>query len=117
MYCSRTKPAIVAEKNGRTMAFYLALFATKESREVIRQNTNFHALYFTICHGREAGKAAVHNLASVAQSQGYRVTLGHSKLVLLKQAEDVLTTDQSERASLQVRRECASGTHDYRGSA
>jgi hypothetical protein len=23
VYCSRTKPAIVAEKNGRTMAFYL----------------------------------------------------------------------------------------------
>ena len=69
----------------------------------MRKNANFHALYFAICHGREAGKAAVHNLAGVAQSQGYRVTLGHSKLVLLKQAEDVLTMDQSERASVQVR--------------
>src|SRR3712207_1020850 len=26
VYCSRTKPAIIAEKNGRTMAFYLAPF-------------------------------------------------------------------------------------------
>src|ERR687890_238612 len=43
VYCSRTKPAIVAEKNGRTMAFYLAPFATKDSRETIRQNANFHA--------------------------------------------------------------------------
>jgi hypothetical protein len=43
VYCSRTKPAIVAEKNGRTMAFYLAPFSTKESRETIRQNANFHA--------------------------------------------------------------------------
>ena len=62
MYCSRTKPAIVAEKNGRTMAFYLAPFSTNESRETIRQNANFHALYFSICHGMEAGRAAVRNL-------------------------------------------------------
>ena len=45
----------------------------------------------------------MHNLAGVALNQGYRVTLGHSKLVLLKQAEDVLTMDQSGRASVQVR--------------
>ena len=66
VYCSRTKPAIVAEKNGRTMAFYLAPFSTKESRETIRHNANFHALYFSICHGMEAGKAAVRNLPGVA---------------------------------------------------
>ena len=62
VYCSRTKPAIVAEKGGRTMAFYLAPFSTKESRETIRQNANFHALYFSICHGMEAGRAAVRSL-------------------------------------------------------
>ena len=73
VYCSRTKPAIMAEQNGQTMAFFLAPFATQESRESVRQNANFHALYFAICHGREAGKAAVHNLAGVAQSHGYRV--------------------------------------------
>src|SRR3954471_16966470 len=102
VYCSPTRPAIMAEQNGQTMAFFLAPFATQESRESMRQNANFHALYFTICHGREAGKAAVHNLAGVAQSQGYRVTLAHSKLVPLKQAEDVFTMDQSERAPVQV---------------
>src|SRR3954449_1644426 len=91
VYCSPTRPAIMAEQNGQTMAFFLAPFATQESRESMRQNANFHALYFTICHGREAGKAAVHNLAGVAKSQGYRVALAQSKLVPLKRAEDVLT--------------------------
>ena len=43
------------------------------------------------------------NLAGVAQSQGYRVTLAHSKLVPLKQAEDVLIMDPDERAPVQVR--------------
>src|SRR3954452_18974078 len=81
----------MAEQNGQTMAFFLAPFATQESRESVRQNANFHALYFAICHDREAGKAAVHNLAGVAQSHGYRVALAQSKLVPLKRAEDVLT--------------------------
>src|SRR3982751_2323335 len=91
VFCSPTRPAIMAEQNGQTTAFFLAPFATHESRESVRQNANFHALYFTICHGREAGKAAVHNLAGVAQSQGYRVALAQSKLVPLKQAEDIMT--------------------------
>jgi hypothetical protein len=51
VYCSPTRPAIMAEQNGQTMAFFLAPFATQESRESVRQNANFHALYFTICHG------------------------------------------------------------------
>src|SRR3954470_6619235 len=107
VYCSPTRPAIMAEQNGQTMAFFLAPFATQESRENVRQNANFHALYFTICHGREAGKAAVHNLAGVAQSQGYRVALTQSKLLPLKRAEDVLTMagDSSERAPVEARQE------------
>jgi hypothetical protein len=96
----------MAEQNGETMAFFLAPFATQESRESVRQNANFHALYFTICHGREAGKAAVHNLAGVAQSHGYRVALAHSKLVPLKRAEDVITVagDPGERAPVEASR-------------
>lgn len=103
VYCSRTKPAIMAEQNGQTMAFFLAPFATQESRENVRKNANFHALYFTICHGREAGKAAVHGLAAVAQSHGYRVTLAQSKFVPLQRAEDVITP--SERAVEEQRRD------------
>src|SRR3954452_24977984 len=81
------------------MAFFLAPFATQESRESVRKNANFHALYFAIWHGREAGKAAVHNLAGVAQSFGYRVALAQSRLVRLNPAEDVLTmaADQGEQ--------------------
>ena len=90
VYCSRTKPAIMAEQNGKAMAFYLAPFATEESRESVRRNANFHALYFTICHGKEAGKAAVHNLSGVAQNHGYRVALAQSRLVTLNRAEDVM---------------------------
>ncbi|RDI53854.1 hypothetical protein [Microvirga subterranea] len=90
VYCSPTKPAIVAEKGGRTMAFYLAPFATRESRETIRQNANFHALYFSICHGMEAGRAAVQNLAGVAQDLGYRVALPQSQSVALTRVEDIL---------------------------
>ena len=90
VYCSRTKPAIMAEQNGKAMAFYLAPFATEESRESVRRNANFHALYFTICHGMEAGKAVVHNLAGVAQTHGYRVALAQSRLVTLNRAEDVM---------------------------
>jgi len=91
VYCSRTKPAIMAEQNGKAVAFFLAPFATEESRESVRRNANFHALYFTICHGMEAGKAAVHNLAGVAGSHGYRVALAQSRFVTLNRAEDVMT--------------------------
>ena len=115
VYCSPTRPAIMAEQSGQTMAFFLAPFATQESRESVRQNANFHALYFTICHGREAGKAAVHNLAGVAQSHGYRVALAQSMLMPLKQAEDVLTmaNGPNERAPVEARR----GAHLERSPA
>ena len=106
VFCSPARPAIMAEQNGQTMAYFLAPFATHESRESVRQNANFHALYFAICHGQEAGKAAVHNLAGVAQRHGYRVALAQSKLVPLTRAEDVLTmaNGPSERGTVDARR-------------
>lgn len=99
VYCSRTKPAIVAEKNGRTMAFYLAPFSTKETRETIRQNANFHALYFSICHGVEAGRAAVQNLPGIAQDLGYRVALPQSQYVTLGRVEDILSPESRRSAA------------------
>ena len=98
VYCSRTKPAIVAEKNGRTMAFYLAPFSTQENRETIRQNANFHALYFSICHGMEAGRAAVRNLPGVAQELGYRVALPQTQSVALSRVEDILPPENRRSA-------------------
>src|SRR4051812_32830393 len=103
VYCSRTRPAIIAEKAGRTMAFYLAPFATQESRETIRQNANFHALYFSICHGLEAGRAAVRNLPGVAQELGYRVALPQSQSVALSRVEDILPPES--RRSAEARNE------------
>jgi hypothetical protein len=100
VYCSRTKPAIVAEKNGRTMAFYLNPFS-KQSRETIRQNANFHALYFSICHDMAAGRSAVRNLAGVAQELGYRVAPPQAQYVALSRVEDILPPER--RRSIEAR--------------
>ncbi|GEO16150.1 hypothetical protein [Microvirga aerophila] len=98
VFCSRFKPAVMAERAGRTMAFYLAPSATAESRERIRQNASFHALYFSLCHGTEAGQAAVHNLTGVARSLGYQVALAQSKLQPLARAEDILSSSSRQSA-------------------
>lgn len=102
VYCSRTKPAIVAEKGGRTMAFYLAPFATKDSRETIRQNASFYALYFSICHSVETGQAAVRNLPGVAQQLGYRVALPQSQYVALSRVEDILPPENRRSAEARL---------------
>jgi hypothetical protein len=52
VFCSPVTPAILSEDAGRNIAFLLAPEAPKEPRE----NTNFYALYFGLCHGvRPAG--------------------------------------------------------------
>ena len=88
---SRTKPAISLRRTDAPWTFHLAPFATKESHETIRHNANFHALYFSICHGREAGRAAVRNLPGVAQELSYRVALPQSQYVALSRVEDILS--------------------------
>ncbi|WP_246696933.1 hypothetical protein [Methylobacterium planeticum] len=90
VYCSPTKPAVIAEKQGRTVGILLAPFATEDSRETMRKYTNFIATYFAICHGSEAGKAAVRDLRGTAQSLGYRVPAARAQVVDLKRAEDIL---------------------------
>jgi hypothetical protein len=101
VFCSPTKPAIMANQDGRTMAFFLAPFATAESRETIRRNANYHAVYFAICHGPEAGQASVRDLSGTARSFGYRVPDAQSRIVALNRAEDVLAG--SERRSAGIR--------------
>jgi hypothetical protein len=83
---------------GRTMAFYLAPFSSRESRETIRQNANFHALYFSICHGMEAGRAAVQSLPGVARELSYRVALPQSQSVALNRVEDILPPESRRSA-------------------
>jgi hypothetical protein len=102
VFCSPTKPAIMANQDGRTMAYFLAPFGS-ESREAVRRNANFHAVYFAVCHGLEAGQASVRDLPGLAQSLGYRVPAQQSRLVALNRAEDILVS--SERRPVEARRE------------
>jgi hypothetical protein len=81
VFCSPTKPTILAEADGKVAGFQIATAPTQESRETKRQQANFYAMYFTICHGPEAGRAAVQNMEAVAQQYGYRSPLAKSVMV------------------------------------
>jgi hypothetical protein len=45
---------VLAEADGKVAGFQIATVPTQESRETKRQQANFYAMYFTICHGPEA---------------------------------------------------------------
>lgn len=90
VYCSPTKPAVVAQKGERTVGILLAPFATEDSRETMRGFTTFGAIYFAACHGLEAGRSAARDLRATAQAFGYRVAATRSQVVNLKRAEDIL---------------------------
>ena len=79
--------AILSEDSGRTIAFLLAPAATREPRE----NTNFYALYFGLCHGVETGRMAARDWRGVAASQGYAVPRTASRTVVLTRPEEVTT--------------------------
>ena len=71
-FCSNTRPAIAEAAFGRHVAFFLAPLGTaREPRDTI----NYYALYFAICHGLEAGRAAAKNKIAVAKQFGYQVGL------------------------------------------
>ncbi|MGY2046899.1 hypothetical protein [Methylobacterium sp. JK268] len=93
VFCSPTRPAILSEQEGRTTALLIAPSATQDSRETVRKNANFVALYFAICHGAESGKAAVRDLRGTAESLGYRVASAQSRFVQLRKAEDIVRPD------------------------
>jgi hypothetical protein len=97
VYCSQTSPAVLADQDGHTMAFFLALTPAAQSREAIRRNANYHAVYFAICHGAEAGRAAVQNPAGVAEGLGYQVSLARPKMVTLERAEDIVGMPEGGR--------------------
>lgn len=85
VFCSTTKPAILSEQGGQSVAFLLAPYATKEPRE----NTNFYTLYFALCHGLEAGRAAARDWRGVATSFRYDVPLTQSRTVTLQRPEEI----------------------------
>lgn len=89
VYCSRTTPAIIARTGDqRLMAFYVAPYAQKESRDT----SSYYALYFAACHGPEAGKAAANagQRPGLAQSLGYRVALAQSRMEQVNSPEDIM---------------------------
>jgi hypothetical protein len=92
VFCSPVRPAIIADEEGQALAFLLAPQAAKEARE----NANFYALYFALCHGLEAGRAAAQDWRGVAQSLGYDVPLAQSRTVALKRAEEILDRPSRE---------------------
>ncbi|KMO34402.1 hypothetical protein VQ02_19215 [Methylobacterium variabile] len=90
VYCSPSKPAVMAQNKNRTAAFMLAPFATEDSSETIRKNANFVAMYFAICHGPDIARRAVQDLRSTASSLGYRVAAAASRMVDLKAPEEIV---------------------------
>jgi hypothetical protein len=91
VFCSPTKPTILAEEDGKVAGFQIATAPTQESRETKRQQANFYAMYFTICHGPEAGRAAVQNMEGVAQQYGYRSPLAKSVMVTFATPNEVFS--------------------------
>lgn len=90
VYCSTTKPAVMAQDKSHTAAFMLAPFATEDSSETIRKNANFVAMYFAICHGPDHARRAVQDLRGTASSLGYRVATTASRMVDLKTPEEIV---------------------------
>ncbi|MGE7417804.1 hypothetical protein [Methylobacterium tarhaniae] len=90
VYCSPTKPAVMAQGKSRTAAFMLAPFATEDTSETVRKNANFVAMYFAICHGPDVARRAVHDLRGTASALGYRVTATASRMVELKTPEEIV---------------------------
>ncbi|TGD95722.1 hypothetical protein [Methylobacterium nonmethylotrophicum] len=90
VYCSPSKPAVMAQGKSRTAAFMLAPFATEDSSETVRKNANFVAMYFAICHGPDVARRAVHDLRGTASSLGYRVAATASRMVELTTPEAIV---------------------------
>lgn len=90
VFCSPTRPAIIAVKGNRTMAYLLAPLTPEQPPEVIRGEASQHAVYFGVCHGVEAGNAAATDPETVAARLGYRVSLLVPQQVTLRKPEDIM---------------------------
>lgn len=70
VFCSYERPTIIAESRGQYMAFEIAPFSRPTQQEA-RAQTNFVAMYFTVCHGAPTGREAIRDLWGVAEELGY----------------------------------------------
>ncbi|WP_237476958.1 hypothetical protein [Lichenibacterium dinghuense] len=90
VFCSATRPAILSAPAGRPpVAVYLAP-DDRSPDWVLRGSANFTALYFALCHGVDAGRAALRDRAGEARALGYHVALETPRTVTLGRVEDVL---------------------------
>jgi hypothetical protein len=97
VFCSLTRPAIIAVKGGRTMAHLLAPLAPGQTPESIQAEANQNAVYFGACHGAEAGTAAATDPESVASEYGYRVSILVPQQVALAKVDDIMRQQPAER--------------------
>jgi hypothetical protein len=91
VYCSRQRPAVISTPPGRPAVAFMLAPDEQNPSYILRRSTNFFAIYFGVCHGVEAGRAAAQDRQGTARSFGYSVALDRSKTISLGRAEDILT--------------------------
>ena len=90
VYCSQTRPAVISTPSGKAAIAFMLAPDEQSPAWAQRSSTNFFAIYFAVCHGLDAGRAAARDRQGTARSFGYRVALGQSRPVPLGRAEDIL---------------------------
>jgi hypothetical protein len=90
VYCSPVRPAIINAPAGQPPTAFLLAPDEQAPAYVQRKTTNFYTLYFALCHGPEAGRAAARDREGTARSLDYRAPLKQARTVTLKRVEDVL---------------------------
>ncbi len=91
--CSPTRPAVVAEREGRRIAVYLA----PDAPALDPRYVNVVATYFAVCHGPTLARAAVADFSGTAARLGYDVPALATRAVPIHRVEDVLAPPREER--------------------
>ncbi|MCW6507109.1 hypothetical protein [Lichenifustis flavocetrariae] len=90
VYCSATRPAVISVQPDRPATAFMLAPDEQSPAWAQRSSVNFFAIYFAVCHGPEAGRAAAKGRAGVAHSFAYHVPLTASRQISLEHAEDIL---------------------------
>lgn len=90
VYCSTARPAVISTQPGHPATALMLAPDEQSPAWAQRSSVNFFAIYFAVCHGAEAGRAAAQDRAAVARSFNYHVPLTASRQMPLEHAEDIL---------------------------
>ena len=90
VYCSAMRPAVISMQPDRPATAFMLAPDERGPAWAQRTSVNFFAIYFAVCHGPEAGRAAAKDRAGVARSFAYHVPLTASRQISLAHAEDIL---------------------------